>query len=93
MEEQAARERERTARTARYPDLEVGLRGGFVGQPVVFRHGLTDAYRPDAPDWSQNYAVDLAQPLYQGDVSATPSARPTSKSGSRCSGHRATAPR
>lgn len=66
MEEQAARERERTARTARYPDLEVGLRGGFVGQPVVFRHGLTDAYRPDAPDWSQNYAVDLAQPLYQG---------------------------
>ena len=66
MEEQAARERERTARTARYPDLEVGLRGGFVGQPVVFRHGLTDAYRPDVPDWSQNYAVDLAQPLYQG---------------------------
>ena len=66
MEEQAARERERTARTTRYPDLEVGLRGGFVGQPVVFRHGLTDAYRPDAPDWSQNYAVDLAQPLYQG---------------------------
>lgn len=44
----------------------MGLRGGFVGQPVVFRHGLTDAYRPDAPDWSQNYAVDLAQPLYQG---------------------------
>ena len=66
MEELAAGERERTARTERYPDLQVGLKGGFVGQPVVFRHGLTGAYRPDSPDWSQNYVVDFAQPLYQG---------------------------
>ena len=66
MEELAAGERERTARTERYPDLQVGLKGGFVGQPVVFRHGLTGAYRPDSPDWSQNYVVDFAQTLYQG---------------------------
>ncbi len=66
LEENAAQERGKGARTAQLPDLQVGLRGGFVGQPVVFRQGLTDAYRPDIPDWSQNYAVDFSQPIYQG---------------------------
>lgn len=66
LDEAAARERLQGARAARLPDLQVGLQGGFVGQPVVFRRGLAHAYRPDAPDWSQNYAVDLAQPIYQG---------------------------
>ena len=66
LEENAARIREQGARADRLPDLEVGLRGGFVGQPVVFRRGLSDPYRPDAPDWSQNYAVDFSQPIYRG---------------------------
>ena len=66
LAEDAVRVREQGARAERLPDLSVGLRGGFVGQPVVFRQGLSDTYRPDAPEWSQNYAVDLSQPLYRG---------------------------
>ena len=66
MKEAMAQERTRTARTARLPELQIGLKGGFVGQPVVWERGLSAPLYPDAPDWSQNYAVDLAQPLYQG---------------------------
>ena len=42
------------------------LNGGVIGQPVVFQHGLSDATYPDTPDWSQNYAINFTQPLYQG---------------------------
>lgn len=66
LQESSAQEREKEARAQQWPDLEVGLRGGFVGQPIVFRQGLSDAYRPDAPDWNQNYALDFSQPIYQG---------------------------
>lgn len=66
LHEAVALEREKSARAQQWPDLEVGLRGGFVGQPIVFREGLKEPYRPDAPDWSQNYAVDFSQPIYQG---------------------------
>ena len=64
LEERSALERERGARAERLPDLQVGLRGGYAGRPTVFR--LAGAYHPDAPDWSQNYAVDLSQPIYRG---------------------------
>lgn len=66
LDEAMAHERGKTARTSRLPDLQVGLRGGVVGQPIVFRHGLSDATYPDTPDWSQNYAIDFTQPLYEG---------------------------
>ena len=33
---------------------------------MIFRQGLREPYRPDSPDWSQNYAVDFSQPLYRG---------------------------
>lgn len=66
LKEEMADLRARTARTLRLPDIEVGLKGGYVGQPVVFEHGLSDPTRPDAPDWSQNYAIDFTQPLYRG---------------------------
>lgn len=66
LKEKATRERIQTARSARLPDLQVGMKGGFVGQPVIFRQGLTDAMHPDVPDWSQNYALDFVQPIYQG---------------------------
>lgn len=36
MKESMAQERTRTARTARLPELQIGLKGGFVGQPVVW---------------------------------------------------------
>ena len=66
MRESMAQERTRTARSAQLPELQIGLKGGFVGQPVVWERGLSDPVYPEAPDWSQNYAIDLAQPLYQG---------------------------
>lgn len=66
LKEEMAALRARTARTLRLPDIEVGLKGGYVGQPVVFEHGISDPTRPDAPDWSQNYAIDFTQPLYRG---------------------------
>lgn len=56
----------RSARMAQAPDVVVGLTGGYLGQPVVFLHGLDDATLPENPDWSQNYSVDVTQPVYQG---------------------------
>ena len=66
LKEQMAAERLSTARMALYPDIEVGLKGGVLGQPVVFQNGLSNPARPDTPDWQQNYAIDFSQPLYQG---------------------------
>ena len=66
LQESIAREEAQTARRNLLPDIEVGLRGAFVGQPVVWQHGLSDATRPKSPHWSQNYAVDFTQPLYEG---------------------------
>ena len=60
MKESMAQERMRTARSAQLPELQIGLKGGFVGQPVVWERGLSAPLYPDAPDWSQNYAIDLA---------------------------------
>lgn len=37
-----------------------------MGQPVVWERGLSGPTYPDIPDWSQNYAIDFSQPLYQG---------------------------
>ena len=66
LDEAMAYERGKTARASRLPDLQVGLRGGVVGQPIVFQRGLSDATYPDTPDWAQNYAIDFTQPLYEG---------------------------
>lgn len=66
LKEQMATEHLSTARMALYPDIEVGLKGGVLGQPVVFQNGLSNPTRPDTPDWQQNYAIDFSQPLYQG---------------------------
>ena len=41
LKEAMAQERTRTARTSSLPDLQVGLKGGFVGQPVVWERGLS----------------------------------------------------
>lgn len=66
LQERMAEERAQTARMNRLPDIEIGLNGGFVGQPIIFERGLSDPTYPDAPDWSQNYAINLTQPLYHG---------------------------
>lgn len=49
-----------------YPNLEVGLKAGFLGQPVIFQNGLDEPYYPDSPDWLQNYTVNFTQQLYSG---------------------------
>ena len=56
----------KSTRLAQAPDVQVGLTGGYLGQPVVFLHGLSDATLPESPDWSQNYSIDVNQPVYQG---------------------------
>ena len=66
MKESIAHEQSQTARTSRLPDLQIGLKGVVVGQPIVFQRGLSSPTYPDTPDWMQNYAVDFTQPLYQG---------------------------
>lgn len=66
LKEKITDERVQTARSACLPELNVGLRGGVLGQPVVWLNGLNHATRPKSPDWQQNYAVDFTQPLYQG---------------------------
>ena len=32
----------KSARMAQTPDVRIGLTGGYLGQPVVFLHGLSD---------------------------------------------------
>lgn len=66
LKEKMAGERTRTARTARLPEVNIGLRGGFLGQPVVWQNGLSNPTCPDSPDWQQNYAIDFTQPIYEG---------------------------
>ena len=66
LKEQMTAERAKTARMSRLPSVSVGLRAGYLGQPIVWENGLSHATRPDAPDWQQNYTVDVSQPVYQG---------------------------
>ncbi len=66
QQEEMARSRAKTARTAKLPEVQVGLKGGYLGQPIVFREGLSHPTRPQSPHWQQNYEIDLSQPIYQG---------------------------
>lgn len=66
QQEEMARSRAKTARTAKLPEVQVGLKGGYLGQPIVFREGLSHPTRPQSPRWLQNYEIDLSQPIYQG---------------------------
>lgn len=66
LKESMAKERLQTAKAAQLPDIQLGLKGGVLGQPIVWKRGINDPAYPEAPDWSQNYAVDLVQPIYQG---------------------------
>lgn len=50
IKEQMASDRAATARTARLPEITTGLRGGFLGQPIVWKNGLDNATRPESPD-------------------------------------------
>ena len=66
VNENIAVDEEATAKTGLLPDITVGLTGGYIGDPTVFKQGLTDAVHPYMPDWSQSYNVEVVQPLYRG---------------------------
>ena len=59
-------EQQKTARINQLPTVQVGANGGVIGQPVIFQRGLSHPTRPDVPNWSQNYNIELTQPIYQG---------------------------
>ena len=75
VQERIAEEQRKAARTERLPDIGIGLEGGNIGQPVIFRRGLSQPVRPETPDWSQNYNVDISQPLYTCLLYTSPSPR------------------
>lgn len=50
----------------RLPDISIGLIGGYVGNPTTFGHGLSAPKQTDIPSWSQNYNINLSEPIYQG---------------------------
>lgn len=66
IEESIAEDRIKSARTATLPDLHIGASAGYIGQPTIFRQGLSQPAHPDVPDWSHNYSAELAQRLYDG---------------------------
>lgn len=66
IKEKISDDQQKTALTNRLPNIQVGISGGIIGQPVIFQSGLTHPIRPDSPNWSQNYHIELTQPLYQG---------------------------
>lgn len=53
-------------RMDRFPDINVGLVGGYIGEPKTFGRGDVKTEHKSMPDWSQNYSVDATQLLYQG---------------------------
>ncbi|MEG1635023.1 MAG: TolC family protein [Rikenellaceae bacterium] len=59
-------EQHKSALTERMPDIQIGVSAGVIGQPIMFQRGLSSPTRPDVPNWSQNYNIELTQPLYQG---------------------------
>lgn len=66
IQESISGEREKSTRTERLPNIQIGASAGVIGQPILFQKGLSNPTRPDTPDWSQNYNINLTQPLYQG---------------------------
>lgn len=66
LKERICQEQKSSAEFALYPDIELGMNGGIIGQPIVFEKGLSQPTLPQTPDWSQNYSISLTQPIYYG---------------------------
>ena len=66
LQEIISDDQHKTALTERLPSIKFGVNAGVIGQPIIFQRGLAHPVRPKTPDWSQNYNVELTQPLYQG---------------------------
>lgn len=66
IQEVISDDQQKTAITNRLPNIQIGATAGVIGQPVVFQRGLAHPVRPNTPNWSQNYNIELTQPIYQG---------------------------
>lgn len=66
IQEVIAGEEEKATQASQLPDINIGATAGYIGQPTIFKQGLTNPTHPDMPDWSHNYNVEVTQPLYQG---------------------------
>lgn len=66
LRELQAEAQEKTARAGRWADISVGATAGYLGPTTLFRQGLSHPSHPAHPDWSHNYSVEVAQPLYRG---------------------------
>lgn len=66
IQQNIAAEREKTALNNRLPDINIGVTGGYMGETTLFQQGLAHPTHPETPNWSQNYNVQLTQPLYNG---------------------------
>lgn len=64
--EAMADDRTRNAQASLFPDIHIGVSTGYLGQPTVFKKGLSQAIHPDVPDWSHSYNAELIQRLYSG---------------------------
>lgn len=53
-------------RIDRFPDINLGVIGGYIGEPKIFGRGYKSSSHTSMPDWSQNYSVDATQLLYNG---------------------------
>lgn len=51
-------------KSARLPDINIGFIGGYSGNPTIFTD--SGAEHSDAFNWTQNYNVEISQPIYQG---------------------------
>lgn len=66
IQETIADDQEKAARSTRLPGINVGATAGYIGQPTVFKQGLSQPKHPETPDWSHNYNVEATQPIYRG---------------------------
>lgn len=66
IQEIVAIEKEKTARSLCFPEVNIGATAGYVGQPIVFKKGLSHPTYPEIPKWSHNYNLELTQPIYEG---------------------------
>lgn len=53
-------------RIDRLPEINMGLIGGYIGEPKTFGKGYKSSNHTSMPDWSQNYSLDATQLLYNG---------------------------
>ena len=66
QEIEIAADRVKNARTGYYPAVTASINAGYAGNPTLFRRGLKNASASDIPNWQQQYALELSQPLFTG---------------------------